>query len=318
MKIPGKLTFLFLGGAKRVAMARLLAEAAEAEGLVASFVSYELSKDCAIASVATVVEGLRWNDANLFRHLTEVVENYHVDIVLPFVDAAVAVATLLAQKCPGLFTPGADGDLQNALFDKVSAAELFEKHHLPIPQTYKGDPLDKCWIAKPRLGSASRGIVFLSADEAANFDNSDQKFLIQECFHKREEISVDCYAWPSESIRPIISPRKRLEVMGGEAIKTVTVEDEEVVALSRQILRTLGLVGPVTIQFLRDLDSRRLMLMEINPRLGGACTASVKAGADIPRCIVRDALALDPLHFPAKPNVLVCRYLTDVIINPNE
>lgn len=318
MKQPGKITFLFLGGAKRVGMAQLFSRAAQAEGYEARFVAYELNKNCAIASMAEVVEGLRWSDPKLKQHLEKVVRDYDVDVVIPFVDAAVAVATELAELCPGLFTPGEDALLQNKLFDKVESAKLFESHGLPIPRTFTGDAADKCWIAKPRFGSASKGLVYLSPEEVLNFDNSDENYLIQECFPEHEEISVDCYVDSTAVENPIISPRVRLEVMGGEAIKTLTIKDSEVEALAAQILSKLRLKGAVTIQFLRDRITGRLMVMEINPRLGGACTASILAGADIPRAIIRMASGLPFIHLKPKPDVLVCRYLTDVVINNNE
>lgn len=313
-KRTGILTFLLLGGAKRVAMAQLMAKAAKAEGYEPRFVAYELSKECAVASVAHVVEGLRWSDPDIYSDLQKVVETYAVDIVIPFVDPAIRVASHLATLSNGLFYPGNADIEQDVLFDKVESAKLFAKFEFSIPETFSGVPDTKRWIAKPRYGSASKGIILLDDKEVMNFNNDGESYLIQEYIEKREEISVDCYVSPRSKEILAVSPRVRLETMGGEAIRTITIDDPEVKNFAQRILVSLNLSGAVTIQFIRDLKNDRLMIMEINPRLGGGCTASVNAGADIPRCIVRDALGGEPQAAVAQPNILVCRYLTDTVI----
>lgn len=64
-------------------------------------------------------------------------------------------------------------------------------------------------------------------------------------------------------------PRKRLEVVGGEVSRTVTLRDDRIMELSRKVIERLHLRGAVTLQFLRDITTDRMLLMEINPRLGG-------------------------------------------------
>lgn len=87
-------------------------------------------------------------------------------------------------------------------------------------------------------------------------------------------------------------------------------------AASEYVINALMLRGAVTLQFLRDKDSERLMLMEINPRLGGGVICSIQAGADIPGMIVDEAVGKSPE--PAdeiKPGVLICRYFEEVVFN---
>jgi carbamoyl-phosphate synthase large subunit len=83
---------LFLGGAKRVSMARLLIAAGAKRNLDIKIFSYELSNEVPIAEVATVIVGRKWRDAELQSHLHDVVDKYGINIMLPFVDPAVEVA----------------------------------------------------------------------------------------------------------------------------------------------------------------------------------------------------------------------------------
>lgn len=115
-----------------------------------------------------------------------------------------------------------------------------------------------------------------------------------------------------------LSARRRVEVSGGEAMRTVTVSDPEIDALTRRVLASTGLRGAVTVQFMRDLDDGgRLLLMEINPRLGGGCVCSVHAGADIPSLIIGEALGEKLSSLSALAGVEISRYPAETVFYPD-
>ena len=107
-------TILFLGGAKRVGMARLFKDAGRVLGLEVHIVGYELDCACPLAAVASdMVEGLRWSDPELFGHIDDTVERLGVDIMLPFVDGAVGVVSEYVARYPhrGVFVPALGREL---------------------------------------------------------------------------------------------------------------------------------------------------------------------------------------------------------------
>ena len=53
---------MFLGGAKRVSMGRMLIAAGAQLGMEVNLFSYELSREVPVAEIATVIIGRRWND----------------------------------------------------------------------------------------------------------------------------------------------------------------------------------------------------------------------------------------------------------------
>ena len=113
-----------------------------------------------------------------------------------------------------------------------------------------------------------------------------------------------------------MSPRLRIEVLGGEVTRTRTVDYPELVELSNRVIRDLRLRGPVTLQFIRDETTGSLMLMEINPRLGGGVVCSIHAGADIPRLILEEYMGKTPEPIEnVKPGVLICRYFDETVFN---
>ena len=98
--------------------------------------------------------------------------------------------------------------------------------------------------------------------------------------------------------------------------RTVTVADGDIRDAAREAIDRLGLRGAVTLQYLRDTESGRLMLMEINPRLGGGVVCSIHAGADIPTMILTEACG-EPYkgEREAKSGVMICRYFEEAVFN---
>lgn len=310
MKTAG---ILFLGGAKRVAMARLFKAAAAARGIDCRIYSSEIGTHHPIATEATVVEGLRWSDPGLYDRLQQQCRELGISVAVPFVDGAVSVAARLHELMPEVFAPTSSDALAEAMFDKVRAASVFEAAGLPVPPTWRGGAVDGPLIAKPRHGSASKGIVLIdSATDLAAIAAPDD-YIIQRRFDRREEISVDCYVSVHTGEPIAIVPRIRLEVAGGEAVRTKTISDDRSVELVRRTLAAVGLRGAVTVQLLHDLDSDALFIMEINPRLGGGAVCAVHAGADLPGMILDEARGIVPAPAAYRPDTEIARYLQEVV-----
>ena len=311
-----KLNILFLGGAKRVSIARMFKEAAVRAGLEAEIFSYELSREVPVACEATIIEGCRWSDPDILESLNDVCVSRSIDVIIPFVDGAVRVAADYRYRYGSVFVPTGSPDVAEAMFDKVVAARLFAEKGLPAPATYTpGDPCLRL-IAKPRHGSASKGIIEIRDLETLDrvLGRGDE-YLIQERIDNRNEITVDCYVSVIDGEIKALSPRRRLATAGGEVTDTVTISDSRIDDIVGRTLSSLGLVGAVTVQLIEDLEDGRLMLMEINPRLGGGAVCSVCAGADIPAMIIAEARGTAAAPLQAKPGVMITRYMQEVVFD---
>lgn len=305
---------LFLGGAKRVSFGRKLIEAGDAMDLDIKIFSYELSPLVPIASIAKVIIGLKWDDPCLLVHLAKVVSRYNIDIIIPFVDPAVAVAGEYVRTYGDAWAPVSEPEVASVFFDKRLAAEAFESAGIPTPETYRSSRPNFPLIAKPRFGSASRGIeIITDVSEFRRIMKHKDDYVLQRYYADREEFTVDCYVGLDGSIL-CVSPRLRLEVLGGEVSRTVTVDNLELVNASVFAIERLRLRGAVTIQYLRDRVTGRYLLMEINPRLGGGVVCSIHAGAFIPTLILRDALGMT-LHKNPEiiPGTMICRYFEETV-----
>lgn len=289
-----KLSILMHGGAKRVSIARMFLAEARKMGLELDLYSWELQPVVPIAEVAEIAVGRRCDDPLLLDDLHKFTLEKGINIMIPFIDPAIGVVAKYRDLYGGIFAPLGSLESVEGMFDKVVAAEIFEKAVLPIPATYSLENHLFPLIAKPRYGSASQGILVINSEEQlAEIADKADNYLLQEYISRREEITVDCYVAADGEIIATV-PRLRIAVIGGEVSRTITIDSPEIVELSRQTLAALNLRGAVTLQFIRDLDSGRVLLMEINPRLGGGVVCSIHAGANMPGYILQEALGQKP------------------------
>lgn len=310
-----EVNILFLGGAKRVSFGRKLIEAGRRMGMKVNIFSYELSLEVPIAAVGKVIVGLKWKDRKLMESLREAVETYKIDIILPFVDPAIEIAGKFVARNSAVWSPVVPIRMAHILFDKGEAATLFADNGIPVPPTYRGGRPKFPLIAKPRHGSASKGIFLVT--DVTDFRRvcRMEGYIMEAYIENRMEFTVDAYISAKGRIL-CVSPRLRIEVLGGEVTRSRTVDYPELTELATRVIRELKLRGPVTLQFIRDETNGSLMLMEINPRLGGGVVCSIHAGADIPRLILEEYKGVnsEPIE-NVKPGVLICRYFDETVFN---
>jgi carbamoyl-phosphate synthase large subunit len=299
------INILFLGGGKRVSIAEVFINAGKALNRNVTIFSYELNKYEPIATAGIIVEGLKWNDPHILDHLENVLKQYDINIVVPFVDIATILCGRLQQLCPSVYFCVSNEYISNITFDKKKSDDWFRANNFLIPSKELTVPV----IAKLNRGSGAKGIKFfydaLGLNEFIENENFDDYF-VQEVI-EGEEFSVDCFVDIKGRIISVV-PRKRIEVINGEATRSKTIKDIQVINQSVNVLKAGDFSGPVTIQFIRNLNTGLLYLIEINPRLGSGVLTSIAAGADVCKCILMDFLNIDiPSIEEWKENVLMVR-----------
>lgn len=301
-----------------MSLAELLKRSGQRIGYNIRIVSYDLSEEIPISLVGKVVKGLRWNDPGVVDDLIRVVKEYEVDVILPFVNGAIEIASICRDRLKDVFVPVTEFEMASALFDKAEAAKAFKEAGLPIPRTYSVLSAQIPAIAKPRKGGSSRGIhIFRNMEDLMHLQNL-KEYLVQEYIENCKEYTVDCYIDSKGDILVTV-PRERIEVMGGESTRTRTCHNEILENLSREVIEKLKLRGPVNLQFLHDLDADRYLLMEVNPRLGGGVICSIYAGAPITDYIIGEALGVElkPCDDWAS-GTLMARYFKEAIFYEQE
>jgi carbamoyl-phosphate synthase large subunit len=300
-----KINILFLGGSKRVSIAKVFIQAGIEVGYEVNMFSYELNNFEPIASVGKIVPGLKWQDDQILNHLKKTIVEFEINIVVPFVDIATILCSKLKEVCENVLFSVSSLEINETMFDKKKSHSWFTDHKLNVPEIGNCLP----FVAKPGTGSGGKGMYFVKTQAEKNMfycNNNVTDFLIQR-FVEGVEYSVDCYLDRHQQIVSIV-PRKRLETINGEATRSVTERNEQIMLLSEKILELGAFSGPVTIQYIVEKDTSGIFVIEINPRLGSGVLTSIAAGANICKHIVLDYLNINiPSNQNWQENLLMVR-----------
>ncbi|MFL5839859.1 MAG: ATP-grasp domain-containing protein [Thermoleophilaceae bacterium] len=230
----------------------------------------------------------RIDDPDYVPFLQELVAEHNIGAVVPLTDLDIEV--LAAADLPA-FVPSPE--IARDTFDKYAAHELLTRNGLPSPPTVlpPEEPESYPVMVKPRQGSGARSI-----HPAA--DREEMEFFVR---YVKEPVMVQRLMQGPEFSIDILSdldgrclnaiPRTMLESRGGESIKGTVIKDDELIELGRNVVETLGVRGPCTVQAFRDAEIG-LGITDVNTRFGGAFPAPMYAalpGRTYPELIVRMA-----------------------------
>ena len=295
------LNILFIGGSKRVSAARAFKAAGADLGFEVNIVAYEMGRGLPIESEAKVLQGLRFSDPEILADLRKVMADYKIDIAMAYHDHALG---LLAQLTDATFVPTCSLERCEIFFSKKASNKYFESIGMPVA----GYPLGVPAIAKPDKGSASQGLLrfyeqaeldaFLAGPEYLNYEI--QRLITG------QEYSVDGYIYKDGSSH-FFAARKRLETLGGEAVRSLTVEHEGIAKACETLAGQEGIRGAITVQFIEDAQTGEFYTMEVNPRFGGAMLTTWGAGVPWFHMVICDAKSLPHPDVNFQPNTLMVR-----------
>ncbi len=304
--MPKTLNILFLGAGKRMSLFERMVAACDKEGTQARLLSYENSRFVPVVDLAQIVIGLPWNDPRFSEHLLATVAERHVDVIIPCMDAA---TVKLSELAPGISKMGcwpvvSSAEICRTFENKKLAERWFVGHDIPTPVWDKNTPYP--WIVKRIHGFASRGQFNIHNQEefdALQGNINPEEHLIQP-FISGIEYTIDAYVSRAREMLGCVT-RRRLEVVDGEVVRSVTIRKAALIEQSHRILSLGGFQGPITLQAIQQDD--RFWFIEINARFGGGVILSMEAGADYARLIVREALGLPVEPVTWKEDVLMMR-----------
>jgi carbamoyl-phosphate synthase large subunit len=263
----------------------------------------------------------RIDDPGYVQALRTVVEEHDVKLVVPLTDLDQASLARDREKLEALvLLPAAD--VVERLSDKYLSHLLFEEHGISSPPTWlPGNVPDDApfpLLVKARHGFGSRHI-YRAADRAqlgffAGYTPVDS--IVQVCL-AGEEFSIDVFCDLDGRCLNAI-PRTMIESKGGESIKGMTIRDERLIELARDVAEKLHLVGPANIQCFREADGSHY-LTDINTRFGGGFPLPLAAGGRYPEL----ALALargehpEPRLGDFREGIVMTRFFSDLSLTSN-
>jgi carbamoyl-phosphate synthase large subunit len=164
-------------------------------------------------------------------------------------------------------------------------------------------------IIKPRCGRASLDTYRADNLKEYRFYLSRVPDPIVQPYLRGQEVTIDTFS-DLQGRFLAASPRIRLEVKGGQAFKSMTIDAPELVEFARRIVEPLPIIGPSNIQcFLTDEGVR---FFEINPRFGAGSILSIAAGMNGPAALVAMVRGEELPPLTPRPDLLMMRYWEEV------
>jgi carbamoyl-phosphate synthase large subunit len=253
--------------------------------------------------------------------LRNLVDEHDVQLIVPLTDLdQVTLAEARDQLGALVLLP--EAETVERLADKYLAHVLFEERSVASPPTWlpNGVPEDAPFplLVKARHGFGSRHIY--RADDRAQLGfflgYTPVDSIVQACLGG-EEFSVDVFCDLDGRCLNAI-PRTMIESKGGESIKGMTIRDEQLIDLARDVAEKLKLVGPANIQCFREDDGMHYVT-DINPRFGGGFPLPLAAGGRYPEL----ALALargerpEPRLGDFREGIVMTRFFSNLSLTQN-
>jgi carbamoyl-phosphate synthase large subunit len=254
--------------------------------------------------------------------LRELVREHEVSLLVPLTDLdqhllAAARDTLDATL---LLSPL---DVVEGMADKYLAHGFFLERGVASPETWLPDELpddlELPVLVKARVGFGSRHIYRAETAEQLDFylRTTPVPSMVQACC-RGEEFSIDVFSDLEGRCLNAI-PRTMIESKGGESIKGMSINDEELIEFGCRVAEALPIWGPANIQCFRE-DDGRLLITDVNPRFGGAFPLPLAAGSRYPEL----ALALaagerpEPRVGEFRAGVVMTRFFSDLCLTAGE
>ncbi|HET9419316.1 MAG TPA: ATP-grasp domain-containing protein [Chthoniobacterales bacterium] len=248
------------------------------------------------------------------RAVENIAASNKIDVILPVALDATAFIAKHATRLARLAAlhPVPDANTIETCRDKCLFAQFAAKHAIPTPQTvsFIGNARDDLGVfergtpvlLKPRISSNGRGIIsFADKREAELFLDSHpelrSQFVAQPRFAGQDfGCNVLCLhgnivAYTIQ--KAVFRPRQPFGVAAGIEI----LHNDEVLEISRHLLRALRYHGVANIDLRYDQRERRIKVLELNARYWGTLLGSLFAGVNFPYLSCMAALG-QPIDSP--------------------
>jgi carbamoyl-phosphate synthase large subunit len=266
-------------------------------------------------------------DSSFIKRIMDISLKEKIDLIIPTVDEELLPLSTENEKFDQIgvkIAVSSPETLINCL-DKYNLYKKLQEFYIPSPTTYllkdaMVETINFPVIVKPRMGRGSRDIIVCQNYKELKFilnTKRDGENLIVQEYLEGSEFTVDTLS--DLCGKGIVAvPRKRIETKGGVSWRGAVVKNEQLAKVAIKAVQTLGIIGPSCVQ-LKLSNNVTPKVIEVNPRIGGTTSLTVKAGVNIPLLTVKtflgEKIKRDEVSY--RP-ILLARYFEDVYFNPED
>ena len=281
---------LVTSAGNKIPLLRELEVAAKKSRIEGRVVACDSEKDTA----ATHLTPDYWHSPKVENPLPEewihALQNRAIGLIMPTRDGELSLWA--SQKnflnSMGVHTAVSAPESLNRCIDKLEFAKWASENEFPvIPASDRLDAVySETLVLKERFGSGSKNLFLnLSFSEIEKYWPLLSNPIVQPFIHGAE-ISIDAYVRLDGAVHGLVL-RRRDRVQNGESQITTTFRDDDIETQASEFISALNLRGPVVLQAI--INNEGLHLIEVNPRFGGASTASIAVGLDSLAWMIHEA-----------------------------
>lgn len=222
------------------------------------------------------------------------------------------------------------------LYDKRLTHRLAEERQVPMPKTHNPQDEDELislnlefpLVLKPAI---SKHFMAATKKKAYRADNKEElihfykraseiidpsEILIQELIPGRAENLYSYVGFFKDGIPSVGLSARRLRQhpmeFGRASTYVEVVYLPELERLATQLLTGIGFTGLAEVEFMYDRKDGRFELLEVNPRIWGWHTITIRAGLDLPYLAYANAIGETVPVGSVREGVKWVRFMTDI------
>ena len=260
--------------------------------------------------------------------LARVLSEDHFDVIVPMGDTTVSYLSKHKEDIENRYHTKCavvNQSILSIVADKSRFMEFCKENGFPHPHTSSLSHTSLETVArdigfpsliKPDFSVGARGITRVNSKEElkALYPKIQEKYgacTLQEFIDNPDYYyNVMLYRDKKGDMRhyAIIKIVRMYPVKGGSSSCCITVENEELLELCRNVLEKLGWVGMADFDVLQCLDTKEYKIIEINPRVPASLRAAYVSGVNFPEVIVRDVVGKSQVQYHYKSGRIL-RYM---------
>ncbi|MBZ0266183.1 ATP-grasp domain-containing protein [bacterium] len=261
----------------------------------------------------------------VFERIMYIHEQVRIDVLIPTLDSELSIYQKLSPRIreAGIKMYLPSEEMVKAR-QKANLVAFCEKHDIPTPKTIAinnpgklDDALDEMGFPLYVKGVFYDAKLCRTKDDALKaFDGFRKQWglpvLVQESL-SGEEFDICAVAHDGELLGALPIRKVRLTDKG-KAWAAISLKNKELEMLTSKILNGLKWTGPCELEIMQDSKTKKLYLLEINPRFPAWIYLGTGANQNLPKLVLDLALGKDvsPLP-PAKSGVTFVRHATDLV-----
>ena len=250
-----------------------------------------------------------WSD-NYIGSVQHICATEKIELVIPSTDSEVFY--LAKNRSAFAAVIAASGASAAGIYlDKYLSWQHHHQHHIPfaaadLPSAYNGQFMH--WIAKPRKGRGSRGLLINPTNWA---DLKDEEYIIQE-LHTGKEITTAFYVDKHRRLHGMITLLRYLENGATTQCKVVFDYDAVITPILQAMIAHSDICGAANLQSIVCEDGS-IQPFEINCRISGTNSIRSNFGFEDVKYTLQEYLFNETPAAPAVIPGVAVRILMDII-----